>query len=375
MRVVVVIPTYNEVDNITRLIPILAEEFKKMPRHDFKVLVVDDNSPDGTAEAVKKMTSEYPFLSLLLQESKKGLGVAYVNAFKKAMNEMGAEVLVEMDADFQHDPEAVIRFIAEIDKGYDYVIGSRFTRGGSIPENWAFYRKLLSIGGNLFSRLVLGIFNVNDFTSGFKASRVHGFVDHLDLDRVLSGGFAYKIDLLFQMHKLGAKIKEVPIVFGLRDRGDSKMERNNLIDSLKVVLTIRVKESQSFIKFMVVGFAGLFTDLGIFNLLRLVILSQYASAASGLVAMTVTFAFNNLWSFGDRKITKPAIIIKSFAVYGVFSYIPIIFRSWLVKQAVSWFGNSWSVANASFFVGVVVGLVWNFTVYSRIIWKKEDSAG
>jgi dolichol-phosphate mannosyltransferase len=168
-------------------------------------------------EIVANLSKKYNFVHLLTEKEKAGLGAAYAYGFKYAMAEINPEVLVEMDADFQHDPKDVTRLVREISHGYDYVIGSRFTRGGSIPKEWGIYRKFWSVGGNLFSKVVLGIFNVNDFTTGFKASRVRGFVDKLDLDNILSKGFAYKIDLLFKMHKLGAKIKEIPIKFGLRD--------------------------------------------------------------------------------------------------------------------------------------------------------------
>jgi dolichol-phosphate mannosyltransferase len=236
MKVVVVIPTYNEAQNIIPLIDVLEVEFKKSPENDYHILVVDGNSPDGTGKLVTDASHTKPFVHLLLEQKKAGLGAAYVYGFKHAMKELNADVVVEMDADFQHNPSDVVRLVKEIENGYDYVIGSRFISGGSIPKDWAFHRKMLSIGGNIFTKVVLGIFNVNDFTSGFKASRVKNFVDKLELDSVLSGGFAYKIDLLFRMHKLKAKFKEVPIAFGLRDRGDSKMEKNNFSDSLETNL-------------------------------------------------------------------------------------------------------------------------------------------
>ena len=166
------------------------------------------------------------------------------------MQNLQPDIICEMDADFQHDPKDLPRLTKEIYNGYDYAIGSRFTKGGKIPKEWALRRKFLSVGGNLFSKFVLGIFSVNDFTSGFKASRVKGFADSIDLDHILSGGFAYKMDLLFKMHKKGAKIKEVPIEFGIRDRGDSKMEKNNALDSLRVVLTLRYNENKNFFKFL-----------------------------------------------------------------------------------------------------------------------------
>lgn len=372
MKIVIVIPTYNEADNIGRLTDVLQQEFLKRPKHDFHILVVEGNSPDGTANIVREKMKVYPNLHLLMEKVKAGLGAAYVYGFKEAMNGMRADVVVEMDADFQHDPKDVVRLIDEIEKGYDYVVGSRFTKGGSIPEEWAFKRKFFSVGGNIFSKFVLGIFNVNDFTSGFKASRVKGFVDRLPLDTILSQGFAYKIDLLFKMHRLGAKIKEVPIKFGLRDRGDSKMEKNNMTDSLRVVVTLRYNENKNFVRFLVVGGIGFIVDAGLFNILRIGILSSRSAAlASGFTAMIVTFLLNNYWSFGERKIDGTKKKVLGFVVYIVSSSIPIAVRSRLVGFSVNTFGDTTIVSNTAFLIGIIFGLVWNFTVYSKIIWKGD----
>lgn len=371
MKIVVVIPTYNESENIGRLCDALQQEFLKRPRHEFHILVVEGNSPDGTAQVVREKMGKNPNIHLLMEKKKAGLGAAYVYGFKEAMG-MGADVIVEMDADFQHDPKDFVRLIDEIDNGYDYVVGSRFTKGGSIPEEWAFKRKLFSVGGNIFSKFVLGIFNVNDFTSGFKASRVKGFVDRLSLDSILSQGFAYKIDLLFKMHRLGAKIKEVPIQFGVRDRGDSKMEKNNLMDSLRVVVTLRYNESKNFVRFFFVGIVGFIVDGGLFNILRLTVLSsRHSVLASGFVAMTVTFILNNYWSFGERKLEGTKKKAISYVFYVFSSMLPIVFRSWLVGFSVSKFGDTTLVSNVAFFIGIIIGLIWNFTIYSKIIWRDK----
>ncbi|HAI63157.1 MAG: Dolichyl-phosphate beta-D-mannosyltransferase [candidate division WWE3 bacterium GW2011_GWF2_41_45] len=370
MKIVIVIPTYNEADNIGRLADVLQQEFLKRSQHDFHILVVEGNSPDGTAEVVREKMKNNPNIHLLMEKVKAGLGAAYVYGFKEAMNELKADVIVEMDADFQHDPKDVVRIVDEIDNGYDYVIGSRFTKGGSIPDEWAFKRKFFSVGGNIFSKIVLGIFDVNDFTSGFKASRVKGFVDKLPLEAILSQGFAYKIDLLFKMHRLGAKIKEVPIKFGLRDRGDSKMEKNNLRDSLRVVVTLRYNENKNFVRFLVVGGIGFIVDAGLFNIFRISVLSSRDSAvASGFVAMIVTFLLNNYWSFGERKIDGVQKKVLGFILYIVSSFIPIAVRSRLVGFSVSTFGDTALVSNTAFLIGIIFGLIWNFTVYSKIIWK------
>ncbi len=370
MNIIVVIPTYNEAENIGRLIDALANIFQQDQANAYRVLVVEGNSPDGTAKVVKEKSEKYPWAHLLMEQKKAGLGAAYIYGFKYAMENYSPDVLVEMDADFQHDPKDVIRLVKEIENGYDYVIGSRFTRGGGIPREWALYRKILSIGGNLFSKVVLGIMNVNDFTSGYKASRVAGFVNKMDFSSVLSGGFAYKIDLLFKMHRLGAKIKEVPIQFGLRDRGNSKMEKNNFSDSLRVVVTLRYNENKNFFRFCVVGFIGLFVDTGLFNLLRLLVFkSSTAAIFSGGVAMLTTFLLNNYWSFSERKIQGIYKKVLSFAIYLVSSWIPVIVRSRLIYYATHSLGDTFVVSNTAFFIGIIFGLVWNYFVYSKLIWR------
>jgi len=375
MKIVIVIPTYNEAANIKPLLQKLLEQFSKQSNHEYSILVVDANSIDGTQNEVNSLSQIHSNIHLLNEGKKNGLGAAYIKGFDYAVKNLGAEVLVEMDADFQHPPEGVIRLISEIDNGYDYVIGSRFIKGGSIPKDWAFYRKFLSYGGNIFAKMVLGIFDVNDFTSGFKASRVKGFVDKIDFNSVISSGFAYKIDILYKMRNLGAKFKEIPINFGLRDRGDSKMEKNNFIDSLKVVIMLRVKHSYSFFKFTGVGFLGLLVDLGLFNTLRILTgMSAVSALVSGSLALLTTYIFNNLWSFGDRKIDGFSKHFKSFIVYTCFSIIPIVIRARLIHYAILYFGDTFFIANIAFFVGILFGLVWNYTVYSKIIWRKNQNA-
>jgi dolichol-phosphate mannosyltransferase len=372
MKIVVIIPTYNEKENVTKMVPVLDEIFKQS-KYDFHVLFVDGNSPDGTAKAAEELSKKYKFVNVILEKNKGGLGAAYTYAFTHAMENMKADIVVEMDADFQHDPKDLPRLVKPIiEDGYDYVIGSRFTKGGSIPKEWEFYRKFLSVVGNIVSKFVLGIFNVNDFTTGFKASRVKGFVDILPLDKILSAGFAYKIDLLFKMHKLNAKILEIPIAFGMRDKGASKMENNNMMDTLKVEILLRVYEHKSFVKFVVVGFAGLFVDATLFNIFRVIpsISPAIGAFISGTLAMLTTFTLNNYWSFGDRKLEDSKDKLKGIVLYFASSYVPILLRARLVHWFIELFGNTFIVTNGAFFIGILFGLVWNFTVYSRIIWKK-----
>jgi len=212
MRIVVIIPTYNEAENIGRMLDaLIKEEFPKIEKHEMRILVVDDNSLDGTAEIVREKMRRFKGIELLTGQ-KEGLGAAYARGMKYAITKMKADAVVEMDADFQHDPKDVKRLVAAYDAGYDYVIGSRYIKGGSIPKEWAIYRKFISWAGNLFARVVLLFLKTHDVTSGFKLTRVKGFLDKVDLDNLISKSYAYKIHILFEVVKnRGAKVKEVPM--------------------------------------------------------------------------------------------------------------------------------------------------------------------
>jgi dolichol-phosphate mannosyltransferase len=371
MKVVIVMPTYNEGGNLERLLPMLASEFEQIP-HECHLLIVDGNSSDNTQEVVENFALENPFVHLLVETEKEGLGSAYIKGFKRAIGVMQADIVMEMDGDLQHRPEDVKRFIEAIDKGADHVIGSRYTKGGSIPREWALYRKFLSFGGSLFSRMVLGLWGIKDITTGFKATRVKGVLDQLDLDTVMSSGFAYKIDLLFRMHKLGANIQEIPIDFDMRGKGDSKMEQNNAMDSLKVVLAIRMKESKHFLRFLVVGTSGAAVDFTFANLLRFSGISSNAAAAlAAIIAMLFNYTLNNVWTFGDRKILGLMDTLKKLIPFLALTTIPILFRFWFVGFVTTTFADTWFLYNSSIAFSIGVGLIWNYTVYNRVIWRLE----
>lgn len=240
-RIVIVMPTYNEKGSIERMIDTLAVKiFPKIKDHEMQLLVVDGHSPDGTWKLVKEKAKKYPQQIFLYDEGgKHGLSAAYISGFNNAINKMHADGVMEMDADFQHDPEDIPRFLAEFDRGYDYIVGSRYVPGGSIPQEWTMDRKFLSVVGNLTYRIGLLMFDVHDFTTGYRLSRVNGFLDKMDLVKVFRNkSFTYKTFLLEEMKQRGAKIKEIPITFSVRTTGDSKMTTNNIIDSLITILVI-----------------------------------------------------------------------------------------------------------------------------------------
>lgn len=372
MKVVIVIPTYNEGETIGTLLPMLQSEFALIPNHNCHVLVVDGNSTDRTQEIVNGFSNEHPNVHLMVETEKSGLGAAYIKGFRKAMRDMAADVVMEMDGDLQHDPKDVKRFLKEIDNGFDYIIGSRYVEGGSIPKEWAFYRKFLSWGGSLFSRVVLGVWNVKDFTTGFKATRVKGFLDKLDLDNIMSKGFAYKIDLLYKTYKLGAKIKEIPIDFALRDKGKSKMETNNPTESLKVVLAIRFRENSSFFKFLVSGVIGMIVDFSFANLLKFAgIQSGFAASLAALIAMVTTFTINNNWSFKSKAVRGFGDTTKTLLIYILSSSVPIVLRFFIVEVSLGSLGDNFIIYNLALLISVTIGIVWNYFIYSRVIWKSK----
>lgn len=238
VNIVIVMPTFNEAANVGRMIDVLLDkEFLKIRNHTMELLVVDDRSPDGTGKIVKSKQSKYKNL-YLLEGEKRGLGVAYARGFRYALDKLSADAVGEMDADFQHDPGDVARFVAAFDEGFDYILGSRFVAGGSIPADWDWKRKFLSVVGNFFARGALLIGGIHDFTTGFRLARVKGFLDKMDFSKSFPRSYAYKIRLLYEMLKRGAKVKEIPIRFASREKGWSKMDAEDFVESLKVIAAI-----------------------------------------------------------------------------------------------------------------------------------------
>lgn len=372
MKIVLVIPTYNERENIQILIPALAERFLRFPEYHFDILVVDGNSQDGTSDAVKELNKKFPNIHLIEEKSKSGLGSAYLKGFTEAMYKLKADYVVEMDADLQHNPDDFVKLISEIKNEYDLIIGSRYVKGGSVPSEWALQRKLISYFGSLFARILLRIPKVKDFTSGFKVTKVKGVLDKVDFSKIKSKGFAYKMDFIIIFSDMKVKIKEVPISFGLRDRGTSKMEKKNFRESLNLVINYFKERNKNFIKFVIVGFGGLFTDLLIFNISNIFVRSATASIISGSVAMLFTFSMNNFWSFRDREKIILRMLLPTFLFYVSSSYVPILLRSYLIHSLEIAYGESLLVSNFGMLMGICFGIVWNFTVYSKIIWKKKN---
>jgi len=231
-RVVMVVPTYNEADNLAWIVGRLRAAVP-----DVDVLVVDDGSPDGTGDIADKLALEDPQVDVVHRTTKAGLGAAYQHGFAVAL-ERGYDVIGEMDADGSHQPEQLPRLLQALG-GADLVIGSRWVPGGSVV-NWPLHRKALSVGGNLYARMALGI-PVRDVTAGFRLFR-RTTLEAIDLATVESAGYCFQADLAWRTARAGLRTVEVPIEFVERVRGESKMDRRVAVESLRRITAWGVAE-------------------------------------------------------------------------------------------------------------------------------------
>jgi dolichol-phosphate mannosyltransferase len=237
LRALLIIPTFNERDNITRMITAVFEQQKNCPDVELNILVVDDNSPDGTGQAVKDIQAAgRRHVHILERAGKMGLGTAYVAGFKHGLRE-GYDYIFEMDADFSHDPNEIPAFLREI-KTYDLVIGSRYITGANVA-NWPLSRLLLSYYANLYARVITGI-KVRDATGGFKCFR-RNVLEAIDLDDIRSNGYAFQIEMNFRAWRKGFSIKEIPIVFVDRHAGTSKMSKAIVREAIGMVWKLKLR--------------------------------------------------------------------------------------------------------------------------------------
>ena len=232
-RGIIVIPTYNEIENIE---VILEKVFSLELGVD--ILIVDDNSPDKTYAKVQELIDASTYdgqLHLMIRQNKEGLGKAYVAGFQWCL-ERDYSFIIEMDADLSHDPKYLPSFIENI-KEYDLVIGSRYVKGGGVV-NWSLLRKFISFGGSTYARTILGI-SIKDVTGGFKCFK-REVLEAIDLDGIISAGYAFQIEMNYRTILKGFKVKEVPIIFEDRVAGKSKMSKKIFIEALLNVVTLRI---------------------------------------------------------------------------------------------------------------------------------------
>ncbi len=233
MRATICLPTYNESDNLEAMLRALAA----LVRPGDRVLVIDDASPDGTGAIADRLAGELTFVEVLHRPRKDGLGPAYLAGFHAALA-TDAELILELDCDFSHDPHDVPRLIAAAEEGADLVLGSRYVPGGSIPS-WGVVRRLISRGASTYTTLFLAM-GVRDPTGGFKCFR-RRVLEAIDLDAVTTRGYAFQIELTYRARRKGFRIVELPIVFVDREVGTSKMNRGIVLEAIRRVPALRLR--------------------------------------------------------------------------------------------------------------------------------------
>ncbi|MCP4572415.1 MAG: polyprenol monophosphomannose synthase [bacterium] len=231
-KAVVIVPTYNEAENVGRLLPAILERDERL-----SVLVVDDNSPDGTADVVKALPGFGDRIMILERPCKAGLGAAYIAGFQWVLANTEADAVFEMDADFSHAPDALDEFLVEIET-HDLVLGSRYL-GGITVVNWPLSRLFLSVGANLYARVVTGM-PIRDCTGGFKCFR-RTTLEQLPLGEIKSDGYSFQIELNYHCWRRGLTIKEIPIIFTDRVVGVSKMSRRIIAEAMWMVWALRLR--------------------------------------------------------------------------------------------------------------------------------------
>ena len=368
---VVVMPTYNESKNISKMIPeLLGNEFPKITGAEMHLVVVDGNSPDGTGKVVLEEAKKYKNLHLDPEKEKRGLGMAYVQGFKYAMDRLSADAVMEMDADFQHPPRFVKPMVDAYLDGAEYVIGSRYIKGGSVPKEWPIHRKAVSFFGNLFIRLVLLKPSLHDLTTGFRLTKVKGVLDKIDLENLMEPRrFAYKVDLLYQSIKNSRKTVEVPLEFAPRTEEASKFSMKEMVATFKVAIILGIKDKQRFIKFAVVGFTGFIVNFLFLRLFRGMGFTEMLSwLFSTEMAIISNYTLNNVWTFKESKIGGLLKTVKKFGQFNVTSAGALIIQSVMGPLGVRLIGERYDFIVLGVVVAFMV-LPYNYFMYNVVIWR------
>ncbi|MFA6602989.1 MAG: glycosyltransferase [Candidatus Shapirobacteria bacterium] len=396
---VIVIPTYNEANTIGRTLDVLCTQTIpeiNQGKHGLsqpwllKILVVDANSPDGTGQKVEAKAKIYQNVSLLTETSKDGIGAAYYKGFQYAIQKLGADFVFEFDSDLQHPPSTIPLLLAKVEAGYDYVIGSRKIKGGSIPKGWGFKRVLFSELGGFVARFIMffpfkNFWRVTDPTTGLKITRVRGFIDQMDLSdfsHLYSRSFGYKLQLLFETLKMGARFTEIPLQFQIRTTDESKIEAKTAKDIFRVAFLLRRNDefTKKFIKFGLVGGVGF-----VINLVGLNVFSRFltpvipavglrnsiANTLASELSIISNFTFNNAWTFKSQQITAITDIISKFVAFNLSSLVGgVLVPALIVGAGTHFFGDQ---SKNIFLVIAILGFTipYNWTVYNRVIWKKK----
>ncbi len=372
-RAIIIIPTVNEASNIANTIGDIEKAARTITDFTVEVLVYDSASQDKTPDVVRNLTKTSSLTIHLLEEGKKsGLGSAYAKAMQHAIDHLHADIIFEFDADGSHNPKYIKPMLDRLNKGADVVVGSRYVNGGSIPKDWGWHRKLLSGMGNWVARLLL-FRKHRDYTSGFRCSKVR-FLKEIGLNKLLSKNYAYKLHIFCAQHQLGARIEEHPIQFTDRTLGESKLPRNSIMDSLRVLIILRARMLKLYGKTCLIGLGGSLTQFLVFNLLRFILLPVTANLIAIESAIVVNFLNHNRFTFRQTKITtkKRKLLFQKFIEFNFLSIGSIIIQSICLSGYHHFLTPSRINENLAILAGIFIASITNYWGYTRRIWRKDN---
>ena len=369
MKLLIAVPTYNEIENIEPFIKLV---FVHIPSWA-EILVIDDNSPDGTADAVERLAEQYPGrLHLLKRSGKQGLALAYLAAFEWGISR-NFDVFLEMDADFSHNPGYIPEMLEKI-QSCDVVVGSRNIKGGKV-EGFSLIRNLISKGGSLYSRLVLGC-PVKDLTGGFNMWRKSA-LEKIGLTTIISRGYSFQIDMKYKAFLAGCAMTEIPIVFSDRKKGKSKMSRKIMLEAFVNVWKMKGASGRDtgmdqFVKFAVTGGLGTITNLVVFFLCAdLSGLPEIpVSVGCFLIAVTQNYIINHRWSFKTQT-AGTGLSIKRWCIYTAGSLLGLAVNIIIMKLVLlNWELQYKFIAQAC---GIAAGMVVNYILSKYAVFRKREN--
>lgn len=365
-KVVIIIPTYNESAMIEETLTSVFQATSMITEWDIHVLVFDSHSTDGTQKIVAHLQTVYPLLHLQIEHSKSGLGSAYLQAMHYSLTQLSADVVIEFDADLSHQPKYIALMLEKL-KDYDVVVGSRYVSGGGIPSDWGWHRKLLSLVGNYIARIFLST-QFKDYTTGFRATR-RSFLSKVLPKKFLSSQYAYKLELFWLLYKANARIFEYPIEFIDRQKGQSKLPANSIIDSLRVLSTLRLREHQRYIKMCLVGLTGVAVQCVLYNILRQWISPLNAAKWAVMAALINNFLLNNRFTFNRQESNRTYEKARMFIVYICYCTLMALLQSYWLFLWTNAFGFGVVRENFIMFLGIVIGSLLNYFMFKNVIWR------
>lgn len=369
LRALIIIITYNEIENIGRLIPSV---FGMVPPN-VDILVVDDSSPDGTGKAVESLFSEYPGrLFLLTRPIKEGTAAAYIAGFKWGLSRE-YDIFLQFDGDFSHDPKYITTMLKAIET-HDVVIGSRYVKGGGI-EDWALSRRIISKYGSMYSRIVLSC-PVKDLTGGYNMWRRKA-LEKIGLDKIISKSYSLQVELKYRAYCAGCSIKEVPIVFTDRKQGVSKISNGTILEALVIMWKIKRNVGvdsgiDQLFKFAITGGLGTITNLLIFFLS--VDILGFApipiSVICFFIAGTQNYVINHKWSFRQNDVSG-SLSFKKWAMFLAGSALGYLINISVMQFIIMQFDLPiLTIAQAG---GILAGMFFNFAISKFIVFRKRKA--